>query len=233
MKNDKNKPFHHSVFGVVIAQKFERGGLGLNLIYETLFGIINHTDSNKGLKLPENIPEEFLLVRNADKIAYVFSDSNDIKRFDFLTAKVTKELNDKLNYFGKYQRERMRTCINALVEESAILEKVSFKNSKTAKNFLELKKWLFENVYKKIPRDNYQGIIGFLFESLGNFFGFNPTNHIALMTDTEAVYLYNKLLSKPKIGINNLKNLSFMETVSSVANPEKIKYYDPDLGWAD
>jgi dGTPase len=72
------KTFRHEIFAVVIAQKIERKGNGLNLTYQVLEGILNHSRGSDSLFLPEKSTPEANLAMYADKIAYIFADINNI-----------------------------------------------------------------------------------------------------------------------------------------------------------
>ena len=74
----------HSLMGLVILHQIEREGAGLNLMYETMEGILNHSTGGGSFQTMGSIPEEYKVVRYADKIAYLFSDINDAERLGTL-----------------------------------------------------------------------------------------------------------------------------------------------------
>ncbi|MFA5406259.1 MAG: HD domain-containing protein [Candidatus Nanoarchaeia archaeon] len=108
---------HHSLLSVIIAELIERKGAGLNLCYETLEGIINHSRDKGVLFSDDNIKPEYSTVMYADKISYTFSDINDSIREGRLTDK-NKIINYCANKLGFNQRERTMRCINSLCNES-------------------------------------------------------------------------------------------------------------------
>jgi len=78
------KDFRHEIFGMVIAQRIERMGKGLNLSFETLEGMGNHSRGDGSLTINPNLPLEYTAVMYADKIVYTFSDIKDGLRNGYL-----------------------------------------------------------------------------------------------------------------------------------------------------
>lgn len=136
--------FRHELFGVILAEKIERSGLGLNLSWETLKGITKHSRGPNGLSIDENLPLEFGVVMLADKIAYLFSDINDCLRTGFLVEKKLPEYYLKL---GENQRQRVVTCLKAIQRESLEYGKIRFQETPEAILFEKMRKWMYENVY--------------------------------------------------------------------------------------
>lgn len=136
--------FRHELFGVILAEKIERSGLGLNLSWETLKGITKHSRGPNGLSIDENLPLEFGVVMLADKIAYLFSDINDCLRTGFLVEKKLPEYYLKL---GENQRQRVATCLKAIQRESLEYGKIRFQETPEAILFEKMRKWMYENVY--------------------------------------------------------------------------------------
>ncbi|MDD5340905.1 MAG: HD domain-containing protein [Patescibacteria group bacterium] len=180
-----NKPFLHAVSSAIVAQRIERKGSGLNLCFETLQGILTHSGTRDfGVKFNQALPQEYLTVKLADKIAFTFSDYNDAERVGMIT-----EPNDSgIFSLGDYQRVRVAKCIEAAVIESAEKGHVSFKESKAAKKFMKLREWLFEKVYLPINFDVQRAYLDRLLDFLtkdSHFEGCDPFLLISLMTDQE------------------------------------------------
>jgi dGTPase len=136
--------FRHELFGVILAERIERSGLGLNLSWETLKGITKHSRGSNGLSIDEGLPLEFGVVMLADKIAYLFSDINDCLRTGFLIEKKLPKYYLKL---GKNQRQRIITCLKAIQQESLECGKIKFQETPEAILFEKMRKWMYENVY--------------------------------------------------------------------------------------
>ncbi len=136
--------FRHELFGVVLADRIERSGLGLNLNWEVLKGITRHSRGPNGLSIDENMPLEFGVVMLSDKIAYLFSDINDCLRTGFLEEKDLPEYFKKL---GENQRQRISSCLKAVQKESLECGKIKFQDSLEAVSFEKTRQWMYENVY--------------------------------------------------------------------------------------
>lgn len=139
------KPFKHNLFGLIIAQKIERWGKGLNLTEETLNGIKAHSGADFKEKLEI---EEYKVVQLADKISYLFSDLNDAIRFGYLTFSETPFYFKEL---GSNQRKRVNNCLLALFNESLEKGFVSFSETKEAILYHQAREWMFQEIY---PRAN-------------------------------------------------------------------------------
>lgn len=178
-------PFVHAISSVIVAQKIERKGSGLNLSIETIDGMLHHSGTRDyDIKLDKGLLQEYLVVKLADKIAFTFSDYNDAKRVGWIT-----EPNDSnVLTFGDYQRVRVAKCIEAIVIESAEKGRVSFQDSEAAYNFAKFRKWLFEKVYLPINFDVQKAYLDRLLDFLTedpHFEGCDPFLLISLMTDRE------------------------------------------------
>jgi dGTPase len=185
------KNFKHHIFSVVIAQKIERKGKGLNLTYETLKGILDHSRGSEEIIIKNDMSEEGKVVMLADKIAYTLGDINDaIRMGDF--KKIPKEA----KLLGKNQREREYNIVKALTKESKIKKSVSFQDSKEAKIFKKLRNYLYKNFYLKQNRNRekqiLRNVINFIKETIPKI---NPLLIISMMTDYE-VQIINKNLEK-------------------------------------
>jgi len=187
----QKKEFRHNIFSVVVAQSIERQGKGLNLTYETLKGILNHSRGAKEIVADENETPEATVVMYADKIAYTLADINDSIRMGDI-KKVPKEA----LMLGKNQREREFNIIKALVKESKKKKKISFSNSKEAKIFKNLRNYMYENLYlqqnRKREKDILSNVIHFIKKTFPKI---NPLIIVAMMTDYE-VQIINKELEK-------------------------------------
>jgi dGTPase len=247
------KEFRHNVFSVIIAQKLERKLKGLNLTYETLKGILNHSRGSSDINIERESSQEATVVMLADKIAYTLSDINDAIRMGDL-KKIPKEALE----LGKTQREREYNVINALTKESLKKGYISFKDSKEAKIFKKLRDLLYENFYLKQNRKKESEILLKIIKLIENLFPkMNPLLIVSLMTDYE-VQIINKeiekgrkkelikkikkqinierkrkkgkIISDPHTGIES--KLGFCETIPYIEKA-KIDIYDPDLNKKD
>ena len=231
------KDFRHEVMSVVMAQKIERAGKGLNLSFEVLEGILKHSCGADDLKIDPTLPLEYGVVMLADKIAYVFSDLNDALRLGYFTE---SELPLELFSLGKNQRERWLNCVFSLVKESSEKGVLSFRDSEVAQQFNALRSWSFKNFYKTINdqegsvkgTSELKTVYKFFNENFG-LFSYDPLLSLALLTDREV----KKILSfaeHPTIrDIKELEKFSFVEILRKFPIDHKIDIFNPDLNSKD
>ncbi len=182
--------FEHSIFGTVVAERIERRGRGLNLTQQTLDCIASHSKGKGKLTPVRDKSPEANVVMLADKIAFIFSDANDIfcrlRMFENGKGKIKR----LLNYFGLCQRERNLRVIDAIVRESADAGFVSFEQSDESQKFHELKTLMYDEIYFQLHwaelgerLENAWRVIQ-RFECCAKI---DPLLIIALMTDLEAL----------------------------------------------
>lgn len=223
------KNFHHATFGVIIAQHIERQGWGLNLTYQVLQGILNHSKGYNDLAGAEDVSEEAKVGMYADKFAHIWADIKDVfvrtRTLDFVDYPEIKELADLC---GKNQRERIAFCIKNLCAESAQKGCVSFQESKAAQIFYEVKDRM-RQVYRKVNLQTSAEILEkiYLFLSKTDLIeDIDPAVVLALMTDADVLYLYRK----DCINIKDFNDCSVAE-ISPSLKGKKIDFLNPDLNW--
>ena len=216
--------FCHEIMGPIVAQKIERKGVGLNLTFEVLEGMMCHS----GAKAREGMTQEAWLVRFTDKFAYIFADYNDL--ITRMRYPARQELHKVMDEFGSNQRQRTQTAMAGLVVESAECGKVSFEHSEVAQKFKRLRELMYEiypHVTQQNSSDTMTPVINFLREiNIGD-----PFLLLALMTD-------NDVLELAKVQVPNYEHLKdsalgelipYMETISPPNNP--IDLCNPYLDW--
>ncbi len=194
--------FTHFEQSVRVCEKLEKNGMGLNLTYEVLDGIKNHTRG------PWSETLEGRVVRFADRIAYINHDIDDAVRGGIIDYEdIPKEICDAL---GNSKSKRISTLVNSLVNNST---KDIVMDESTEKYYNMLHKFLFEAVYRnpkaKSEESKVQGIIERLYE----FFTENPdkmgseylkvlenegkeravADYIAGMTDHYAITVFSEI----------------------------------------
>jgi dGTPase len=228
LSNYSGKKFEHDVFGVVLAQKIERNGKGLNLTHETLDGILNHGGFKRILDNP-NIPNEFNIVKLADKVAYTFSDLNDALRMDLISE---DDVSKYLNKLGYNQRTYVNNVIKAIVEESKSAGYVKFSKGDIHDGFTNLRDFMFDNVYFKIDeseqRYELEKILNY-FEFDSKYVGYDPVILTALLSDKEVRYICTMLedLVNP---FSDKKNIGLFEILPYLKGKD-IDFTNPDLNW--
>lgn len=132
------RAFHHNEQSLRVVDAIEYGGKGLNLTHEVRDGILNHT----GPTDPET--REGQIVKIADRIAYINHDIDDAIRAGILAPETIP--GKFIETFGAHQGVRINAMVCDLVEHSQGKDKISM-SPKFMKTMLELREFLFENVY--------------------------------------------------------------------------------------
>jgi dGTPase len=127
--------FKHYVQSVRVAERIEKGGLGLNLTHAVLNGIICHTNMEAATK-------EGNIVRLADTIAYINHDIEDSIRAGILHNEDLPE--DCVRVLGDTKTKRITTLIASVVEHGT--QNIDFF-PEIRKAHDDLRSFMFENVY--------------------------------------------------------------------------------------
>jgi HD domain len=201
--------FRHEHFSTIVASFIERGGDGLNLSRETLKGIYEHSRGSSSFQSNSDSLPESLVTMYSDKIAYITSDFNDLKRQN-LISNIDIELINSL--FPGIQRDKVNQCVLGLCQETFQKGRVSFFDSPVAKNFSRVKDVLY-NYYAGLNRTS-------LAEKIKNAYGsldqvhelekYDKTILIALMTDKELFQLDN-LSCNRRLRLDDLLNFGVFE----------------------
>ncbi len=131
--------FRHYEQSVRTVEKLERDGAGLNLTWEVRDGILNHQVNTTPATL------EGKIVRLSDKIAYVNADFDDAIRAQILCEEdIPIEIRKTLGYDTK---TRLDHIIHDIITTSYNQNDVRMSDE-TAGAFEELRKFMFENLYK-------------------------------------------------------------------------------------
>ncbi len=229
-KQERKKPFLHQVNSVVVAQHGERKGKGLNLTYETLEGILYHSRGGGELATDDEKPAEYSAVMFADKIAYTLSDLNDAIRYGHVAE---NNLPPAALALGRNQRERTNTVIRALVKESHDKKQVQFKESEIARQFEELRSFMYREVYPKPKSGNQHLILNdlyHLFSTREEFGGVDPAFLVSLLTDNEAKSFIELSSWAQEKQVEKIKHFCIFEILPYLKSKE-VDYTVPDLEW--
>lgn len=130
--------FLHNEQSVRVIREIEKNGEGLNLTFEVIDGIKNHTGPN----LPETL--EGKVVRIADKIAYINHDIDDAARAGLFSNEDIPQKDLKI--LGFTHRNRINTIVMNIIRNST--EKNDIIISKEVNDSLySLREFLFKNLY--------------------------------------------------------------------------------------
>jgi dGTPase len=196
--------FTHYKQSLRVVEKLEKNGQGLNLTYEVRDGIVNHTGKHVASTL------EGVIVKYADRIAYINHDIDDARRAGILTIDdIPKELRMVL---GEKHSVRINTMVTSIIEASEGKNEIKM-TPEVQEATDKLRAFLFENVYlnpvAKSEEVKAQSMLTELFE----YFVKHPEkmpelytrnleaegvrrcvcDYISGMTDRYAIELYNEL----------------------------------------
>jgi dGTPase len=138
--------FHHNVQSLRVVDVLEphSGRRGMNLTDEVRDGIVNHTGPVKPYTL------EGQIVKISDRIAYINHDIDDAIRSGIISeADLPK---DSVAVLGTSTKQRIDTLVrDMIIATDAQLEKGDnpeiSQSDERAKAMLDLRKYMFENVY--------------------------------------------------------------------------------------
>lgn len=209
--------FKHEVFSAIIAVFIEREGGGLNLTRQAIEGILNHSRGAGELSISKT--DEYNLAMYSDKIAYLFSDINDLQRINKLSPEDLIKINSLFpcdpNFYND-QQSKINLCISALVKESANKGYISFQDSEVAKNFMELKKYMYVK-YKELASPLLKEIVKAVITEISKIKDYDPILITALITDRELKILYEKIISSKTINMDDINSLGVGEIIKSGA----------------
>ncbi len=221
----------HALNGVIILQEVER----LNLTKEVVHAILFHSLDKNNLDNDEKLSNEAFVVALADKFAYLPKDFEDFKRAGMLEGLCPPE---ELSMFGfenggNFQRKMRELCINALFEESVNEGEVSFSKSEEAIAFQKIRKWAYDNVYKKLNdmpdrayhKENLKIVLEYFIDN-GLAENLAPEFAISMMTDSDVNRLA-EILKHRCPTTEELNSLSITEIIKSLGGRKIDHTADP------
>jgi dGTPase len=155
--SEHGRTFRHNQHSLRVVDHLERDGDGLNLTLEVRDGILNHT----GQGCPSTREGE--IVRIADRIAYVNHDVDDALRAEIIRSEDLPSA--PISELGEKMSRRIDTLVRDMISTSRVEGKISLSKEKYGA-LMELRAWLFENVYRaRRSGENRKaaGVIGELF----------------------------------------------------------------------
>ncbi len=138
MQRCYSKDFTHYHQSLRVVEKLENDGNGLNLTWEVRDGIVNHTGKNMASTL------EGVIVKFADRIAYINHDIDDARRAGILSLEdIPKDIIDVL---GVGHSERINNMVLSVIQASTDKDKIAMTDE-VQQATDELRSFLFSNVY--------------------------------------------------------------------------------------
>jgi dGTPase len=235
-KNDKIK-FKHSINSIIVAQRVERKGLGLNLSYETLQLIFNHSGGDNPICAKKGEMQEISVLIFSDKVGYVAHDISDSFRYGIIDKNNIPECmvelagitNKKQISAGNLQHGIVDNCINWAVQESLGKGCFSFHESKIARLFREARDWMFENVYYKVNRELQHDKLDLIFKYLSKlklsiYQGIDPLFAMIPMVDWDCERIDQAI----NYNNDNLDQFGFNEIVREFPKEKITGFFDFD-----
>ncbi|MGF1471856.1 MAG: deoxyguanosinetriphosphate triphosphohydrolase [Rubrobacteraceae bacterium] len=133
------RTFLHNEHSLRVVEVLEKNGEGLNLTAEVRDGILNHT----GKGYPSTREGE--VVRVADRIAYVNHDVDDALRAGIISREALPER--PIAILGERTSKRIDTLVRDMISTSRDRERIMLSDG-VYNALMELRSWLFENVYR-------------------------------------------------------------------------------------
>lgn len=201
--NDLFGHFTHYEQSVRICKHLERRGEGLNLTYEVLDGIQNHT---KG-EWPQTA--EGKVVRISDHIAYINHDLEDAVRAGIISESDIPE--DIKNVLGQSKSRRIDTLVKSVVNNSQ--NGVIKMDENTEKYYDKLHDFLFEEVYYNPKAKSEETKVLGVVEGLYNYY----LNHTERLTSE-----YTKVLETEGVKRAVVDYISGMTDSYAVSEYEEL-----------
>lgn len=196
--------FTHYYQSLRVVEKLENNGAGLNLTYEVRDAIVNHTGDHMASTL------EGVIVKFADRIAYINHDIDDARRAGILSIyDIPKEIREVL---GDGHGERINKMVSSVIDAS--MDAPYIKMAPDVQKATDaLRKFLFENVYTNPTAKGEEAKAKELLARLFDYFVKNPDkmpdpylsnlknesvercvcDYVSAMTDRNAIELYTEL----------------------------------------
>ena len=194
--------FNHTEHSIRVAEELEKNGKGLNLCFETLDAIRNHSGLSNN---PRALTPEGQILPFADKIAYLTSDFHDAIDFGVVTENdLPPELRE---IFGRGKTNAMGILVDAVIQGSLGLPNIKMEES-VYNAMAAFRNWMFENVYWSNPMEEQRAKATIIVEQLcdhykknpNEMYGFERTDNlerdicdfVAGMTDKFAISTFEK-----------------------------------------
>lgn len=196
--------FRHNLQSGRVVRVLEKDGEGLNLTFEVVDGIVNHTASGR----PSTV--EGRIVQISDRVAYINHDIDDAIRGGVIEA---GDIPWKPQYIiGRSHSQRINTLINDIVDYSTAKKDIAMSPEMGAA-FKVLYDFMFESVYTNPVAKSEEGKAEHILEMLYGYILKHPgllheeylhiletdgaetavCDYIAGMTDHYAVQCYQNL----------------------------------------
>ena len=140
--------FTHYRQSLRVVECLENNGAGLNLTWEVRDGIVNHTGKNMASTL------EGVIVKYADRIAYINHDIDDAVRAEILAIEdIPAWIRDVI---GDRHSQRINSLVTSIIRASTDKDEILMEDE-VAKAMAALREFLFERVYRNPVAKSEEG----------------------------------------------------------------------------
>ena len=229
-----DEKFRHEKFAIFVLEMVERDGKGLNLSYETLQAIANHSRGGGKMTTKNGDVLEDDVVMICDKLSYLFSDYNDIQRIGY-NGFIPP---DEMIKLGSNQTERLTSCLQAFWKESLQKENISFDDSKEANWFKSVRDFMYEEVYFKMDRledrASMKAILNKVYSYFVGYLGDVRQAVLAIALSSEAdIYALGVLLDQYDAvtidkKIEDTRTFSVAELLPNIPGWAELDFCNPD-----
>ncbi len=204
--------FHHNWQSLRVVDRLENNGEGLNVTHEVRNGIFCHTGEQDPYTL------EGQIVKISDRVAYINHDIDDALR-----GKIIYPTDIPINIsqcLGFTHGQRINTLVVDIIENSQGEDRIK-QSEKIGNMMLELREFMFENVYRSPIAKGEESKAQRMIEMIFQYYQEHPdempedfqyirkeegTNraicdYISGMTDNYAVQVYSKLFIPESWGV--------------------------------
>ncbi len=226
--------FRHEKFAIFVLEMVEREGKGLNLSYETLQAIANHSRGSGKMIMKNGDVLEDDVIMICDKLSYLFSDYNDIQRIGYNGF----ILPDEMIKLGSTQTERLNSCLQAFWKESVKKQTISFDDSDEAKWFKIVRDFMYEEVYYKMDnledRVQMKDTLNKVYSYFKGYFGDDRQAALAIALSSESdIYALGTLLEQygsviVDSYVVDTKTFSIAELLPSISGWAELDFCNPD-----
>ncbi len=207
------KGFQHHKQGERVVKYLEKHGLGLNLSFEVIDGILNHQTSGNPATL------EGKVVRLADKIAYINHDIDDAIRGGIIeNSDIPKEFTEMM---GNSLSDRLNSAVHNVIINSENKPEVSLSDE-YRECLYGLRKWLFGNVYTNPKAKGEEGKAEAMIEHLYHYYTEHPEDIPGYEEDMSRPW-YTDLDTEICDYISGMTDRFFVMTYSNLILPSAWK----------
>jgi len=215
--------FQHHIFSLSLSEIFD-----MNLLYEVMSCALYHKSGGKKLKAEEGFPQEYGIVRIADKISYCPWDLFDSINNGFISIKdIDPFIIDTL---GNNPIQWLWSLIQAIIKESAEAHNVQFTEASgdIFKAYKQTRSIVYEKIHKTIQWTTLKAQIEMVYEKIAlSFPDIDPVVIVAYITDQELAKLSNLIESEPinkslKLSDLNKFGFGFTEIIDIIRKKSSI-----------